>query len=198
MDVVEWFESTARKNFERAFLPASNQPMLRYLQIGAFAGDASVWLMENVLTNPSAMLVDVDTWEGSPELDGYDMAEIERVYDERTEHWRAEGRLIKVKYSSMEFFTEAITCDELPYDFIYIDGDHSTVGTLEDAVLAYRLLKPMGMICFDDYTWQSKDGALAEPTMAIDFVKVMYAGRLRVLRVGSQCWMQRVDSEIRR
>lgn len=195
-----WFETTARRNFERAFLPVSNQPNLRYLQIGVYEGDASVWLMENVLTSPSSILYDVDTWDGgnSPEFDGINFQAVEDHYDRKTEHWRATGQIIKSKTSSIRFFADCIHNDEFPFDFIYIDGDHSTVGTLEDAVLAYRLLKPMGMICFDDYTWQSKHGALAEPTMAIDMVKVMYAGRLRVLRVGQQAWFQRVDAEVRR
>lgn len=202
----DWFETTARANFERAFLPSSNQPNLRYLQIGAFTGNASVWLMENVLTSPTSELHDVDPFDDghSPELDGIDFEEVYRIYQERTKPWRLlhdpseGGKLTLHRTTSYRFFTWVGFYNVKPFDFIYIDGDHSVINTLEDAVMAYRCLKPGGMLCFDDYTWQSKHGVYYEPTMAIDMVKVMYAGRLQVLRVGTQCWMKRVDAEVRR
>lgn len=193
----DWFETTARENFERAFLPSSNMPGLRYLQIGAFTGNASVWLLENVLTSPSSKLIDVDTWDGGgcAELDGIDWEEVEKLYQERTQKWQNTSQLIPYTTSSFNFLSSDIWG---PYDFIYIDGAHDVVSVLEDAVMAYRVLKPGGFMAFDDYTWQSKHGAMHEPTMAIDLIKIMYAEKLQVRRVDSQCWMQRVDAEVRR
>lgn len=199
----DWFETTARKNFERAFLPASGMPGLRYLQIGVFTGNASVWLLENVLTSPSSMLVDVDTWDGggSPELDNINFDMVEITYDQRMlpwSVWPTNGRVIKCKMSSMHFFADHIHNSHPPFDFIYIDGDHRAVSALEDGVMAYRCLKPGGVLCFDDYGWRSKHGYLHEPTLAVDVMKMVYADRLVVLRTGSQCWMKRVDAEVRR
>jgi len=37
------------------------------------------------------------------------------------------------------------------FDFIYIDGDHSSSQVLTDAVLAFRLLRTGGIMAFDDY-----------------------------------------------
>jgi len=42
------------------------------------------------------------------------------------------------------------------YNLIYIDGNHEPEAVLEDAVLAWRLLQPNGVMIFDDYfpdTW---------------------------------------------
>jgi hypothetical protein len=39
------------------------------------------------------------------------------------------------------------------YDFIYVDGAHSTIDVLEDAVLSFLLAKPGAIIAFDDYLW---------------------------------------------
>ena len=41
-----------------------------------------------------------------------------------------------------------VTCQK--YDIIYIDGSHEARDVLEDAVLAYRLLKIGGLLIFDD------------------------------------------------
>lgn len=195
----DWFETTARENFERAFLPSSGR-VLRYLQIGAFTGNASVWLLENVLTNPDSLLVDVDTWDGggSSELQGIDWAEVYRVYDKRTRQWQLTGQLAPFRTSSYDYLANCFLSRREPFDFIYIDGAHDVVSVLEDAVMSYRVLKPGGLLCFDDYGWQSRDGLWGEPTMAVDMLKVLYAGRLKVLRTGGQCWMKRVDGEVRR
>ena len=42
---------------------------------------------------------------------------------------------------------------EPTFDFIYIDGSHYSKDVLEDAVLSWRLLKPGGVIIFDDFNW---------------------------------------------
>ena len=44
-----WFEMTARENFESQLMPLAGKFGLRFLQIGAFTGDATVWLVDNVL-----------------------------------------------------------------------------------------------------------------------------------------------------
>lgn len=186
-----WFETTARKNFERAFLPSSNQPNLRHLQLGVFRGDASVWLLENVLTHPSSMLTDVDLWENGPE----DIAEFDmsgEVFGEYKARIAGCNRVEFYRMNTLTFLSQSISFGRKSYDFIYIDADHATVPTLECAVLGYRLLKPGGLMCFDDYVWRSRHGMLHEPTTAIDLFKIAYGDRMRVLRVGSQCWMKRI------
>jgi hypothetical protein len=40
---------------------------------------------------------------------------------------------------------------EPTFDFIYIDGSHYSKDVLEDAILAWRLVKPGGNIIFDDF-----------------------------------------------
>jgi predicted O-methyltransferase YrrM len=47
------------------------------------------------------------------------------------------------------------------YDFIYIDGVHSSDGVLTDACMAWGLLKKGGVMLFDDYQYPhepTKDG----------------------------------------
>ena len=65
----KWFESVAKKNFEEVLsnYQLTNSPF-RMLQIGAYTGDATKWLAENVMVKfANSELHDVDTWEGSPE-----------------------------------------------------------------------------------------------------------------------------------
>lgn len=201
MSEPTWFDITARENFERAFLPASNQPNLRFLQLGVFKGDASAWLMENVLTHPRSVLHDVDLWDDNDELSelrDFNMADVEAEYDKRTWKWRNEGRITKYKVSTMTFLARQVANGSPQYNFIYIDADHTAISTLENAIMAYRLLKPGGVLCFDDYLWRSREGWYAEPQLAIDMFKNLYAGRMVVMFIGLQCWLYRTSAEVLR
>jgi len=183
-----WFLAYANVFFERHLRRYSGQPDLQFLQIGAFTGDASAWLLGNI---PGARLIDVDTWEGSDEeVHGtFDWEDVEAVYDLRTAKAQASGRLTKVKEPSGEFFRR------LPgrecFDFIYIDGDHTAKGVLEDAVAAFGLLKPGGLLAFDDYLWQSGKTDENNPGIAIDAVRSIYRAHLDLVDIGQQAWFRK-------
>lgn len=182
-----WFLAYANVFFERHLRRYSGQPDLQFLQIGAFTGDASVWLLDNILTGPRSRLVDVDTWEGSDEAihTTFDWADVEAVYDARTA--KCADHLAKCKMPSRVFFaTKPGT-----YDFIYIDGDHTAKGVLEDAVKAFGLLKPGGLLAFDDYLWQSGKTDENNPGIAIDAVRSIYRAHLDLVDIGQQVWFRK-------
>lgn len=186
-----WFAQYADRFFARHLAAYAGRSALRFLQIGAYTGDATTWLFENVLTADNAILTDVDTWRGSDDAPGYeqiDMGHVERIYDDRTALVRASGRLIKYKGTSESFFDSQPAGE---FDFIYIDGDHTSYGVLNDAVRAYPLLRAGGLLAFDDYMWSSGKGRLFDPAPAIDSVADVYANRLEKLEIGLQAWFRK-------
>ena len=185
-----WFTMYADGYFSRYLLDYAGKPDLRFLQIGAFTGDATCWLLDNVLTGPGSVLVDVDTWQGSDEEihRTFDWLDVERTYDERTADARVDGRLVKVKATSRRFFARQ---DDW-FDFVYIDGDHTAFSVLNDAVDAYRVLKVGGLLAFDDYLWESGKGRHNNPATAIEAIHTIYRGRLEVVDTGQQAWFRRV------
>lgn len=186
MTFPNWFAHYADKFFERNLTALAGQPGLRFLQVGAFTGDASLWLLDNILTGDGSVLIDVDTWEGSnePEHLHMDFAKVERTYDLHTAKHRASGRLVKYKGTSASYFTQAGG----PFDFVYIDGDHTAFGVLADAMHAIQRVRPGGLIAFDDYLWKSGFGAMFDPGPAIDVVCA--DDRLTMLESGLQVWFR--------
>ena len=160
------------------------------LQIGAYTGDATEWLLDNILTNGDATLTDVDPWSGSGEVEHatIDWLEVERLYDERHAETLASGQLIKMRMTSAAFFAAAAG---QMYDFIYIDGDHTSEAVLRDGVHALELLAPGGIIAFDDVEWRSPLGTVFEPKPAIEAIRLCYSPSLEVIDVGLQLWMRR-------
>lgn len=186
MQFPNWFEPYAQPMFEKHLTPLAGKSGLRFLQVGAFTGDASLWMLRNVLTGAGSTLTDVDTWQGSdePEHRVFDWAEVERAYDERMRGFASRGRLNKFKGTSAEFFNTA----DGRYDFIYIDGDHFSGTVFSDGGQAVRLLNPGGLLAFDDYQWKPHGGGDG-PGAAVDKVCIVFP-HLTTLEVDAQAWFQ--------
>jgi predicted O-methyltransferase YrrM len=189
-DYVNWFVNDGQKNFETFLAGLANNGPIRCLQIGAYTGDASVWLYNNILKSSDSVLVDVDTWGGSEEPAHYEMNwhTVESLYDAKTAGGKADRKIIKYKGTSDSFFQN----NREMYDFIYIDGDHTSYGVIKDAVAAYESLNVGGIIAFDDYEWSAGLGVLNEPKLAIDAFWNIYQGRIELILRKYQCWFKKV------
>jgi predicted O-methyltransferase YrrM len=189
-EYVNWFADNGRDNFHSQLVGTFLGRPARYLQIGAYTGDASVWLYDNLLKNSDSILVDVDTWEGSEEPAHYEMNwhTVESLYDAKTAAAKADRKIIKYKGTSDNFFKN----NREMYDFIYIDGDHTAYGVLKDAVAAYECLNVGGILAFDDYQWSAGLGAIKEPRMAIDAFSATYADRVEEILNGYQRWFKKI------
>lgn len=42
---------------------------------------------------------------------------------------------------------------DAPYDFIHVDGDHTTAGAIHDMVISFAALSPGGIMLVDDYDY---------------------------------------------
>ena len=184
-----WFKQSAIENFKEQLTGFADKPGLRFLQIGVFTGDASVWLMENILTQKDSVLEDVDTWAGSDEAEHNDMdfSDVEKTYDEKVASYK---NIIKYKTDSTSYLKSL----EVPtFDFIYIDGDHTAEGVLRDAVLSWRLLNPGGIIAFDDYTWIDPRGIAYQPKWSIDTFVTIVKEDSEILTVNTQVWLKKKE-----
>lgn len=189
MQYPNWFlQGGAQNNFVKHLTDFKGLP-LKALQIGAYTGDATVWLFENVLTNKDSYLVDVDTWGGSdePAHKELDWQSVEEVYDTKTKAYLESGSLRKVKSTSDEFFA---TNDEL-YDFIYVDGDHTAASVLKDGINAVKFVSPKGIIAFDDYMWRSGKGATHDPYPSINAIMTAFNEDFQIIEIGLQVWLQK-------
>lgn len=185
MEYPNWFAASAQHNFERHLMQFRDKPV-SFLQIGAFTGDASVWMLKNVLTHPDSLLADVDTWKGSDEAshNEMDFDDVYNVYTEKTRNYK--NRFVFRETSDSFFFN-----DNTAYDFIYIDGDHTAFGVMKDAINAFNALKVGGILAFDDYQWSEGKGNFYEPRPAIDAFWNMTRSKMKIIEVGWQVWFQR-------
>jgi len=188
-DYPNWFATGAQPNFATYLIQDAGLPNLKYLQLGAFTGDASVWLMENILTDPSSHLFDVDTWQGSDEVAHHsmDFDDVYSVYKDKVKDlsitsvvMRTDDYLIRVR----EVFTDS-------FDFIYIDADHTTVGVLMDAELSWPLLKSGGIMAFDDLTWGADLPPSQSPKAGILLFAERHKDEFDLIVANTQYWIKK-------
>lgn len=185
-----------------------------FLEIGSFEGRSTVWIIENMM-NPGDWIDCVDTWEGGEEHGDEDMYAVEARFDHniikalncqsakhrsREDSWghtrfaspgpdAENNRVYKYKSTSTEFLGRKLAhwvdCKNI-YDFIYIDGSHIAKDVLTDACMAWPLLKPNGVMVFDDYLWGNPRDVLHRPKAAVDAFTTLFAEELEIIHVGYQ------------
>jgi len=71
------------------------------------------------------------------------------------------------------------------FDLVYIDGSHQAPDVLADAVVGFQLLRPGGIMVFDDYLWrggEADNGNPAQcPKLAIDAFINCNHNKLRIV-----------------
>lgn len=172
---TDWFTGNVYL-FERNLGHLKGTPC-RILEIGSFEGRSTIWMLENLATHPEARITSVD-----PKVRPTFATNIEKS-----------GRSRKLTHVRRPSGDVLGALPRESFDFIYVDGSHAKIDVLEDAVLAFRLAKPEGIIAFDDYLddspcWNEHD--FAKP--AIDAFLGVYAERIEILERCHQIWIRKL------
>jgi Methyltransferase domain len=151
------------------------KPDVSYLEIGTFEGRSALWLLENILTNPTSKITIIDAFE-------------EDSYRTFTSNIALSGEANKFKILAG---LSAEKIKELPLnsiDFAYIDGSGKGIVMLSDLVNTWNLVKVDGIIICSRY---SLDKGLREalelqsndpgPYEAIDAFLRLYKPYIKVL-----------------
>ena len=165
-----------------------------FLEIGSFEGRSMVWIAENMM-QPGDFIICVDTWCGGEEHSAEDMAAVEARFDHNLQLLHR-NQLVdhdndisidKVKSTSIVALATFLSDGGSgTYDFIYIDGSHIAKDVLTDACMAWPLLKPKGIMVFDDYMWGNPRDILHRPKPAIDAFTNIFAEEAEIIHVGYQ------------
>ncbi len=134
------------KEWEKDLQELKGRPDVRALEIGCFEGQSACWFLDNILTHPTSRLMCVDPF-------AVPMATIllrffETRFDENIASSGAADRVTKLIGPSQVVVR---TLQPAQFDFIYVDGSHKVGDVLQDAVLAWTVLRPGGIVMFDDY-----------------------------------------------
>lgn len=142
----------------------ADQADVHALEVGAFEGRSSVWFLKNILTAQDSTITCLDIFDGK----------FAENFDHNLKVSGFSSRMTKIKGNSR---VELRKLTPASYDFIYIDASHMSAAVLDDACLCWPLLKPGGILIFDDYRFRSEvKKPTYTPKIAIDlFLNAMDA-----------------------
>ncbi|HKX33659.1 MAG TPA: class I SAM-dependent methyltransferase [Blastocatellia bacterium] len=196
LKITEDYFSSNIESWSRDLACFAHRPCLNFLEVGSFEGLSACWLLENILTHDSCVLTAIDTFDfagqGVVHLQdvGLESMSIEERFDFNLEQTGAKHRVKKiVGYSH-------VILRSLPfsnYDYIYIDGSHKAANVLEDAVLAWPLLKKGGLLTFDDYEWDHDPNPINRPKIAIDSFLAVFEAGYRLIRKDYQVTIEKLS-----
>ncbi len=153
---------------------------IRILEIGSWEGLSAFFTLHHL---PQAQLTCVDTWDGSDEHQGKDVVnQIEANFDANLARYA--DRLTKYKGTSFSYFLAHEKA--APFDFIYVDGSHFCDDVLIDGLKAFALLKPGGILVFDDYFWSYYKRANDNVAAAVNAFLRLKKGQYDLVEVYSQ------------
>lgn len=180
----DWFSNNI-PNFEQCMLAIPEKKL--FLEIGAFEGRATCWMLENALAEKGS-IVCIDPFEGIS-LDGtIDFKAVEARFWTNTSQARNSSQVVSlVKNTSYKGLAEMIGF-KYAFDFIYVDGSHAPFDTLVDACMAWGLLKQGGVMLFDDYMYPHED-----TQMGIDaFINTLPYDKYKILFTNYQLAVQKL------
>lgn len=163
----DWFTNNIPL-WEKQLLHLKGKP-LTFLEIGTFEGRSALWLLENVLTHKDSRLYCVDKWSGAAGSVVY------KRFLKNIAPYKDKVVVLKGLSSAM---LRGIKKEM--FDFVYIDASKHSQNVMEEAVLSFPLIKPGGLIVFDDYT-HNKEHDYNCPRPGIDAFLNVYSSDLKVL-----------------
>lgn len=156
------------------------------IEIGSYEGRSTCWMLDNLVGNPGTRLYCIDTFEGSLEH----AADKARNLHERfvsNIHLTGKAGQVQVCVGRSDEMLVRLVSQGVRADFIYVDGSHQAADVLSDAVLAWKLLKPGGLLIFDDYLWPLyQDQPLLNPKIAIDAFVNCHLNQIRYVHVAQK------------
>ena len=177
----DWFSNNIDL-WKRELSKYSNRPTL-FLEVGTYEGRSALWALDNILVHPKSRLISVDTFE---------KPNVFKTFKDnialKTENQR-KVTILKGKSQDMLKSQEILKYKD-KFDIIYIDADHHAKHVLENAILCFRLLKPGGLMIFDDYT-NSRRHDTTCPKKGIDSFLDTFADDLKVLYARWQVIIQK-------
>lgn len=182
---VGWFQTVA-PNMEKHLSKFKGLPVTG-LEIGCFEGMSTVWLMENIMTNPDSRLIVIDTFKGNPELKDFDMAQIQRRFEHNIKETGAGDRVTEHVGDSKDIVP---TLGQL--DFAYVDGSHESRDVFRDGNNAFKLLKRGGVLIFDDYGWTEDVAPIHKPVTGINIFLEEHRWKCKVLEINYQVAVEKL------
>jgi len=156
-----------------------------FLEIGSFEGRSACWFLQEVM-DPDGSLWCIDNFGSSLQSSAFDFVAVKSRFEENTNKAKKANQNVFLIEDTSLVGLSMLLFKNKKFDFIYIDGSHTSPDTLTDACMAFPMLKKGGAMVFDDYLWEMHTGPIRSPKAAIDTFVNMFSEQCRLVLNGYQ------------
>lgn len=146
----------------------------RILEIGAFEGKATTYMIEKCGQWHPTEIFCVDMWSDNLQHSDIQKEAMEDVYPRFKKNTQLAQKNTQYDVTVLEFVADSVlgmsqiaSQNIRDFDLIYIDGSHIASTVFFDAAMAFQLCRVGGAIIFDDYR-EDKYLPYIYPKIAID------------------------------
>ena len=158
---------------------------LRILEVGVFEGRSTCWLLQNHCKTPESSIVAIDSFQGGIEHQEMELGTLRKRFEANIATVESPAQVEIREGFSLPQLAKLIAEGYQRFDFISIDASHQAPDVLGDAVLGFELLKPGGVMAFDDYIWSpmrpGTENPLLLPKAAIDAFTTLFSQKIRII-----------------
>jgi len=180
---TDWFTGNIPV-WQQVLAPFKGKPGVSYLEIGLWEGRSALWVLENILTHPTARLTGIDVFTG----------EVKQRY---LANLRLSGFANKATTIVGPSQEEVRKLPLASFDIVYVDGSHAAGDVLADAIQSWAVLRPGGLLIFDDYKWSGYSTVLPlelRPGAAIDVFVLSQRHSLELVQRGYQMIARKITN----
>jgi hypothetical protein len=145
----DWFHGGIKYDFNK-HVNIEKMSELNLLEIGAFEGKSTVWLIDTYLNHINSSIVVVDPFF----ITDTTTPVKESTFDLFTKNINKSNHSSKVKFYKelSETTLPILLCEKKKFDLIFIDGSHLKKDIILDLIMSWKMLNLGGYLVMDDYT----------------------------------------------
>ena len=145
---------------------------------------------------PGSTAVVIDKWKAYHEHDNLEGINTNLI-DKDTESQFYKNTIkfknrIKVLKGNSSDKLLGLLMKQVSFNFIYIDGSHKCLDVYFDAMIAWKLLKIGGYMCFDDYHFNQGD-ILNSPYEAIEHFKRTNLNNFIIIKEDYRVYLKKIN-----
>ena len=188
----EWFDPMI-PTWEQVFEQYGKEKIKNVLEIGCYEGRATIFLCEKVLQEGVNYDI-IDTFGGTLEESGMGgtaerLKDEDFIYNNFTHNISFHSHInFNINKGYSQHILPTLVEQDKQYDFIYVDASHRADDTFVDAYYAHKILKPGGLIIFDDFGWKDPNAPhpVSSPELGIRMFFSMYDNLYTLITQGYQ------------
>tara|TARA_B110000971_G_scaffold204432_2_gene225891 strand:- start:1669 stop:4515 length:2847 start_codon:yes stop_codon:yes gene_type:complete len=157
------------------------------LEIGVYEGALSNWILTNVMTNTGSRLYAVDSFNKSNKTS----TNFRKTFEDNIKQTTQKNQVTILDGIPHESLTKLVNDNKITFDVIVIDTSKTVKNMISNAILAWNMLNPSGILIFSNYDnpgmeIEDKDKPLTSINSFLDMFKrniyVLYKRKQIIIR----------------